>query len=115
MYVGENLKGSIVKGTVIEVDAKMALIQLADSVEGHLRASELSREQVEDARTVLKVGDEIDAKFIGVDRKNRTIMLSIKAKDNDDEADTVSEYGAGKTSTATTLGDLIKEKMETQG
>ncbi len=115
MYVAENLKGSIVKGTVIEVDAKMALIQLADSVEGHLRASELAREQVEDARTVLKVGDEIDAKFIGVDRKNRTIMLSIKAKDNDDEADTVSEYTTSKTSTATTLGDLIKEKMETQG
>ena len=115
MYVGEHAKGCIVKGNVIEVDAKMAIIQLADSVEGHLRASELAREHVEDARTLLSVGDEVEAKFIGVDRKNRTIMLSVKAKDSEEEAEVIQEYATTKTSTATTLGDLIKEKMGTQG
>jgi small subunit ribosomal protein S1 len=114
MFVAEHSKGCIVKGKVIEVDAKMAVVQLADSVEGHLRASELSRENVEDARSLLNVGDEVEAKFIGVDRKNRTIMLSVKAKDSDEEAETIQEYSS-KGSTATTLGDLIKEKMETQG
>jgi small subunit ribosomal protein S1 len=114
MYVAEHSKGCIVKGKVTEVDAKMAVVQLADSVEGHLRASELSREHVEDARSILNVGDEVEAKFIGVDRKNRTIMLSVKAKDSDEEAEAIQEY-TSKSGSATTLGDLIKEKMETQG
>ena len=113
MYVAEHSKGSIVKGKVTEVDAKMAVVQLADSVEGHLRASELSREHVEDARSILNVGDEVEAKFIGVDRKNRTIMLSVKAKDSDEEAEAIQEY-TSKSGSATTLGDLIKEKI-TQG
>jgi small subunit ribosomal protein S1 len=113
-YVAEHAKGSIVKGTVAEVDAKMAVVTLAESVEGQLRASELSREHVEDARTVLNVGDELEAKFIGVDRKNRTIMLSIKAKDSDEEAEAIKEYSSGS-SGATTLGDLLKDQIETQG
>ena len=112
-FVADHVKGSIVKGTVKEVDAKGAVIHLEDSVEGQLRVSELSRERVEDARTLLKVGDEVEAKFMGVDRKNRTIILSIKAKDNEEEAEVMQEY-TRTASTATTLGDLIKEKMESR-
>lgn len=110
-FVADHVKGSIVKGVVKEVDAKGAVIHLEESVEGQLRATELSRERIEDARTVLKVGDEVEAKFMGVDRKNRTIILSIKAKDNEEEAEVMQEY-TRTASTATTLGDLIKEKME---
>ena len=112
-FVADHVKGSIVKGTVKEVDAKGAVIHLEESVEGQLRAAELSRERIEDARTVLKVGDEVEAKFMGVDRKNRTIILSIKAKDNEEEAEVMQEY-TRTASTATTLGDLIKEKMESR-
>jgi len=110
-FVGENPKGSIVNGTVKEVDAKGAIIELAEGVEGQLRASELSRDRVEDARTVLNVGDKIEAKFMGVDRKSRNIILSIKAKDSDEEAEVMEGYRSAATG-GTSLGDLIKEKME---
>ncbi|MDX1250945.1 MAG: 30S ribosomal protein S1 [Gammaproteobacteria bacterium] len=113
-FVAEHAKGSIVTGTVKEVDAKGAVIQLEESVEGQLRASDLSRERVEDARSVLKVGDQVEAKFMGVDRKNRTIILSVKAKDSEEEAEIMQEYTKGASS-ATTLGELIKEKMEGRG
>ncbi|MFZ5592817.1 MAG: 30S ribosomal protein S1 [Pseudomonadota bacterium] len=113
-FVAEHAKGSIVTGTVKEVDAKGAVIQLEESVEGQLRASDLSRERVEDARSVLKVGDQVEAKFMGVDRKNRTIILSVKAKDSEEEAEIMQEYTKGA-SGATTLGELIKEKMEGRG
>ena len=76
-----------------------------------MRASDLTRDRVEDARTVLKVGEEIEAKFMGVDRKTRMISLSIKAKDTDDEAEAVSDYSRSGLA-PTTLGDLLKEKME---
>jgi len=105
-------KGSIVEGEVAEVDAKGAVIQLMDGVEGNLRASELSRDRVEDARTVLKVGERIEAKFIGVDRKKRTISLSVKAKDSDEEAAAVEEYTSASASGGTSLGDIIKEQMD---
>lgn len=111
-YVAEHTKGTIVKGTVKEVDAKGAVITLEDGVEGQLRAAELSRDRVDDARTLLKVGDEVEAKFMGVDRKNRTITLSIKAKDSEEEADVLHEYTRGSTPGATTLGDILKEQME---
>ena len=113
-FVAEHTKGAIVKGTVTEVDAKMAVVNLAESVEGYLRASELSREHVADARTVLNAGDEVEAKFIGVDRKNRTIMLSIKAKDSDEEQEAIKEYSSAPEAGATTLGDLLKQQIETQ-
>ncbi len=118
IFVGDTAKGSIIEGTVKEVDAKMAIIELADNVDGQLRASELSSDRVEDARSVLNVGDKVEAKFIGVDRKSRTIMLSIKAKDNDEEAETIQEYrrgGAAPSAGATTLGDLLKEQMSNKG
>jgi len=110
-YLATNSKGSMVKGIIKEVDAKGAVITLDDSVEGYLRASEISRERVEDARTVLKEGDPIEAKFTGVDRKNRTISLSIKAKDVDDEQAAIKSYSRGTAGTAT-LGDVLKEQME---
>ena len=113
-YLAENPKNSIVTGTVLEVDARGATIELADGIEGYLRASELDRERVEDARTVLKVGDSVEAKFIGVDRKKRSLSLSVKAKDYDDEAEVVKEFGAVTTSSAATIGDLIKEQMDSQ-
>jgi len=112
-YVAEHPKGEIVKGVVSEVDAKGAIITLAESVEGHLRSSEMSRDRVEDARTIMTVGEEIEARFMGVDRKNRTIMLSIKAKDAYEEAAAVKDYGQSASSTgSTSLGDLLKEKLE---
>ena len=114
MYVAEHPKGSVVKGTVREVDAKGAIVDLAESVEGYLRASELTRDHVEDARTVLNVGDEVEAKFMGVDRKNRTISLSVKAKDFAEEASAVNEYKSSAGAPAATLGDLLKEQMGNQ-
>jgi len=111
-YVAEHRKGSIVNGTVKEVDAKGAVIVLEDSVEGYLRASELSRDRVEDARSLLKVGDEVEAKFMGVDRKNRTITLSVKAKDSDEEAEAIQDYNRAAAAANPTLGDLLKEQME---
>jgi small subunit ribosomal protein S1 len=112
-FVAEHPKGSIVTGTVTSVDAKAATVELVaeDGIEGTLRASELSRDRVEDARTVLKEGDEVEAKLIGVDRKTRIIMLSIKAKESDEEAAVMQDYSAGEGAT-TSLGDLLKEQME---
>ncbi len=110
-FVADHPKGSIVTGTVLEVDAKGATVQLADSVEGYLRASDISRDRVEDARNLLKVGDEIEAKFVGVDRKSRAISLSIKAKDSQEEAEVMSEYSRSSAPSTPTLGDLLKEQM----
>jgi len=111
-FVAEHSKGSILKGTITQIDAKGAVVDLGDGVEGTLRASELSREHVEDARILLKEGDEIEAKFIGVDRKNHTINLSIKAKDSDEEAEAIKDYGKSGESAKTTLGDIFKEQIE---
>ncbi|APZ42811.1 30S ribosomal protein S1 [Acidihalobacter ferrooxydans] len=110
-FVAENPKGSILSGTVTEVDAKAAIIDLGDEIIGTLRASDLSRDRVEDARTVLSVGDKIEAKFTGVDRKNRTISLSIKAKEFAEEAEVLQDYSSSGGSATTSLGDLLKEKM----
>jgi len=114
-YLAEHPKGSIVTGVIAEVDAKGAVVTLADSVEGYLRASEITRDRVEDARTMLKEGDEVEAKFIGVDRKNRSLSLSIKAKDSEEEAEAMEDYAKSvESGSTTTLGDLIKEQMENQ-
>ena len=111
-FVALHEKGSFVNGTITEIDAKGATIALGDGVEGYLRASEISRDRVEDARAVLKLGEEVEAKFLGVDRKNRTISLSIKAKDQDEEQAAIKGYSRETTGGATTLGDLIREQME---
>jgi len=107
-YLAIHEKGSIVKGTIKEVDAKGAIITLADSVEGYLRASEIQRDRVEDARTHLKEGDEIDAKFIGVDKKNKSISLSIKAKEMADESEAIKGYSK-QNAGSPTLGDIFKQ------
>ncbi len=111
-YIAENPKGTIVKGVVKEVDARGAVIDLGNGIDGQLRASELGRDRVEDARTVLKVGEEIEAKFTGVDRKSRTISLSIKAKEMHEEQEAVQSYRSEtSTSSGTSLGDLLKEQI----
>ncbi len=112
-YIAQNPKGSIVKGNVISVDAKAAIVDLGDGLEGILRASEMAKDRVEDARTFLSEGDEVEAKLTGMDRKNRSVFLSIKAKDADEEAEALQDYAASSDSGAatTSLGDLLKEKM----
>ena len=110
-YIATNPKGTVVKGVVKEVDARGAIIDLGNGIEGQLRASELARDRVEDARTVLKVGEEVEAKFTGVDRKTRTIALSIKAKEMHEEAEAVSNYRSEQPSSGTSLGDLLKEQI----
>ena len=107
-FLATHEKGSLVKGTIKEVDAKGAVVTLADNVEGYLRASEIQRDRVEDARTLLKEGDELEAKFIGVDKKSKSISLSIKAKDSDEESHTIKDYSQPSAS-APTLGDIFKQ------
>ena len=113
-YVTTNDKGSIVTGTIKEVDAKGAVIDLGDDIEATLKASELSRERVEDARNELTVGDSVEAKIINVDRKTRAINLSIKAKDISDEKEAVKAHRKSETdsSSPATIGDLIKAQMD---
>jgi small subunit ribosomal protein S1 len=112
-YVAEHPRGSVVTGVVTEVDQRGALIDLGHGVEGQLRATELGRDRVDDARTVLKVGDTVEAKFVGVDRKTRSITLSIKAKEIHEEAEAVQSYRteSGSGSSGTSLGDLLKEQI----
>lgn len=113
-YVAANDRGSIVTGVIKDVDAKGALIELAEEVEGYLKVSELSRDRIEDARSMLKEGESIEIKIISVDRKNRGLALSIKAKDYDDEQDAVKSLRDQETEAASpgTIGDLIKAQME---
>jgi len=111
-FLAANSKGSIVVGEISEVDARGAVVMLGDGVEGHIRVSELDRDRVEDARTVLKVGDQLEAKFVGVDRKKRTISLSVKAKDSDEEAAAMEEYSSSVAGVGATLGDIMKAQME---
>jgi len=110
-FVAEHPKGSIVTGVIREVDAKGAIVDLPDGVEASLRASELSRDRVEDARSVLKAGDEVEAKFVGVDGRRRVINLSIKAKEVADEAQALQDYSRGGGDAMTSLGDLLKEQI----
>ncbi|MBV5310696.1 30S ribosomal protein S1 [Chromatium okenii] len=110
-FVAMHEKGSVVTGVVAEVDAKGATITLADGVEGYLRASEINRDRIEDARAVLKVGEEVEAKFLGVDRKNRTLSLSMKAKDMEEEQSAIKGYSRDASS-GTSLGDILREQME---
>ncbi|HCL3275950.1 TPA: 30S ribosomal protein S1, partial [Pseudomonas aeruginosa] len=116
-YASLHEKGSIVRGTVKEVDAKGAVISLGDDIEGILKASEISRDRVEDARNVLKEGEEVEAKIISIDRKSRVISLSVKSKDVDDEKDAMKELRKQEVESAgpTTIGDLIRAQMENQG
>jgi small subunit ribosomal protein S1 len=113
MFLADHPKGSIIKGVIQELDAKMATVALEGGMIGQLRASEISRDRVEDARLVLKVGETVEAKFTGVDRKTRILSLSIKAKEAHEEAQAIQNYktDAGRPTTGTTLGDLLKEQL----
>jgi small subunit ribosomal protein S1 len=113
-YTAVNDRGSIVTGVVESVDAREAVIKLADEVTGILKASELSADRVEDARNVLKVGEEIEVKIVSVDRKNRTLGLSIKQKERDEERAAVRDHRRQEADrpAPTTLGDLIKQQMD---
>jgi len=112
-WLAAHPKNTIVTGTVTEVDARGAIVDLGDGVFGSLRASELARGRVEDARTMIKVGEEVEAKFTNVDRKSRTIALSIKAKEVHEEQEAVSSYKSDSSAApaGTTLGELLKAKM----
>jgi small subunit ribosomal protein S1 len=107
-------KGSLVNGTVKSVDAKGAVISLGDDIEGYLRASEIAPDRVEDARNHLKEGDTVQAMIINVDRKNRNINLSIKAKDNAETAEAMARMQSEVTTGTTNLGALLKAKLEPQ-
>ena len=114
-FISDKPKGSIVVGRVVSVDAKAAIIDLGDGIEGVLRASEMAKDRVEDARTFLNEGDEIESKITGMDRKGRSVYLSIKAKDTDEEQEALKDYAASTNSSGgatTSFGDLLKEKMD---
>lgn len=107
-FLATNEKGSLIKGVIKEVDAKGATVTLADNVEGYIRASEIQRDRVEDARTLLKEGDTVEAKFIGVDKKSKSISLSIKAKDQEEEVTTIKEHTQQAAGTPT-FADIFKQ------
>ena len=113
-YVADIEKGSVVKGTVTSVDAKAATVNLAEGIDGILRASEISRDKVEDARNALSEGDEVEVKVVSVDRKNRVLSLSIKAVEIDDERTAIKEHKNQEPGDAApaTIGDLIKAQMD---
>ncbi|MDB5992579.1 MAG: ribosomal protein, partial [Herbaspirillum sp.] len=114
-YAAMNDKGALVTGTVKSVEPKGAVIQLSDEVEGYLRASEISRDRVEDAGTHLKVGDTVEALVLNIDRKARGIQLSIKAKDNVETQEAMQKMSttdANAASGTTSLGALLKAKLD---
>jgi len=117
-YTSVNDRGAIVTGKVVTVDARGAEVLLADDVTGYLRASEISRDRVEDARNVLKEGDEVNALIINVDRKMRSIQLSVKAKDNADNQEAMqrlSQSSERESAGTTSLGALLRAKLDNQG
>jgi len=114
-FVASNSRGSIVTGTVKEVDARGAIVDLGDGVEGYLSVRDISHERVEDATHKLKVGDSVEAKIVGTDRKSRQMQLSIKAKDEAESREAMAEYNkaAAEASSGTTkLGALLREQLE---
>ena len=115
-YLVSNDRGAVVKGVVTDVDAKGAKVKLADDVEGFLRASEIQQDKVDDATTVLNVGDEVEAKIVSVDRKTRGINLSVRAKDEAEQRDAIKALSsnAAADTQPKTIGDLIKEQQQNQ-
>ncbi len=113
-FVASHDKGSMVEGVVKSIDPKGAVIQLDSDIEGYLRASELARDRVEDIRTHLKEGDKVNAMIINIDRKNRNINLSIKARDAADESEAMQKHAVESASNAgtTNLGALLKAKLD---
>lgn len=110
-YVASHPKGSLVKGTVKEVDEKAAVIELEDGVLGQIKAADVAKDRTEDVGSVFKVGDEVEAKFVGMDRRSKMLTLSIKAKEFDEMNKVLKDYKDASTGT-TSLGDLLKEKLD---
>lgn len=110
-WVAANPKGTIVSCTAKEVDAKGVVVELEEDVQGYIRAADLARDRVEDARTIVTEGDTLEAKFVAVDRRNRMISLSVRAKDQQDEREVMEDYGSTGAAGTTALGDLLKEQM----
>ena len=113
-YVARNSKGSAVKGVVKEVTVKGATVELAPSVDGYLRASEISRDRVEDARTALSPGDEVEAKITSIERKDRHISLSVKVRETEIEGEVTQEYARDANLGGAKLGDKLKEQLSKQ-
>jgi small subunit ribosomal protein S1 len=112
-FAGANKKGSIVKGTIAEVDARGAVVELADDVSGYLKASEISQDRVEDASSLLKKGEEIEAVITQIDKRARKLSLSIKIKDSVEEKEAMKDYNKqSSTSNGSKLGDLLKEAKD---
>ncbi|TZF91385.1 30S ribosomal protein S1 [Lysobacter lacus] len=117
-FVATNTRGSIVRGTVTAVDAKGATVELSDGVEGYIQARDIARERVDDATTKLKIGDQVEAKIVGNDRKSRQMQLSIKAKDYAEESEAVADYNRQSSDAAsgtTRLGALLREQLGQKG
>ena len=112
MFLAQHAKGTRVTGKILSVDVKAATIELTEGVEGSIRASELSIDQVDDARKVIKEGEDLEALVVGVDRKRRVVNLSVRAMESEEEAAALQEYGGENESTRTTLGDLLKEQLD---
>lgn len=113
-FLAANEKGGLIKGTVTSVDAKSVLVDLGEGVQGVMKVSEISQDRIEDARTVFKEGDEVEARVIGMDRKSRLVSLSAKAKDMAEEREAIKEHKDKEAAVAapTTIGDLIRAQME---
>ncbi len=111
-FLASHPKGSVVRGTAIEVDARGAVIDLGNGVQGYVRASEMSLDPVDDARKLLKEGDEFEAMLVGVDRKKRNLNLSVKAKQSGEEAAALKEYNAESGAGTAKLGDILKQQLE---
>ncbi len=108
MYLSDNKKGAIVTGTVTEVDAKGAKVELAEGVEGYIRVADISTDRIEDASTELKAGESVEAKYVGVDRKNRTISLSIKAKDQAEERSAMENLNKAEDTGLSAMAEAFK-------
>ena len=113
-FMAANPRGTILTGIVREVDAKGAIIDVSEGVEGYLRAADIAKERVDDATQHLKVGDTVEAKFTGMDRKGRSLQLSIRAKDEADVAEVMQDYNQASTGGTTQLGALLKAQLDSR-
>ncbi|AUB79360.1 MULTISPECIES: 30S ribosomal protein S1 [Spiribacter] len=114
-WVANHPKGTVVTGTASEVDAKGVVVDLDEEVQGYVRAADLAQERTDDARSLVSQGDEVEAKVMAVDRRNRMISLSVRAKDQQDEREALEGFGSTGAAGTTTLGDLLKEQMGDRG
>ena len=111
-WLNEHPRGSVLTATVAEVELRGARVELAEGLEGYIRASEISRERVDDARTVLRAGETVEVKVIAVDRRRRGVSLSIRERESDEEATAMEQYAANVDDAPATIGDLVKEQMD---